>query len=122
MLILYTLRKTLRKRIENGTDILTVEVGEKSTIPEFRPSDSLRRKMHEGLISEEEFMPAWRDELLSRYESNPAPWLELIKRKHLAIMCDWKEGLYCWRHVFREVLRIIAIRNGVNLEYDGEIV
>lgn len=81
-----------------------------------------------GTLSDQEYTEKYLTLLRQRYRDDPEPFIRLVKRKELKILCYCakvtREGepVFCHRHLAADVLAKIAIHHGITVSREPEII
>lgn len=105
-------------------DALNITVKSAST-PEGRalaPTWKMVMASKQGKITWEQYTEQYLALLRKRYAQDQTPFLNILKRKRVVLICyctDWK---HCHRFLAMQVLQKIADHHQIKIELEGELI
>jgi len=87
----------------------------------FSPTTEMVRLYKSGQMSEEEYSKLYNRTMRDSYINNRDAWDELVRRDTVAITCFCREGVFCHRHLLREMLELVCAHQKLPFLYKGEI-
>lgn len=112
-------------RIDNrDPDTLDITIKSASTTEgrALAPTWALVMNHKRGQISDQEYTDAYLALLRVRYNENPTPFLDILKRDRVVLACYCPAGAFCHRHIAVDVLEKIAASKGIAVVRGGERV
>lgn len=73
-----------------------------------------------GEITDQQYTDAYLAMLRVRYKANPEPFLNLIQRGEVTLLCYCKAGKFCHRHIAAGVLQKIGAAHGIEVVIEAE--
>lgn len=108
-------------RDPDGLDI-TVKSASTPEGKALAPEWSMVTDHKKGLITDAEYHTRYLSLLRRRYKVTPGPFLIILKRQRVVLLCYCKTGAFCHRHIAVEVLTAIAQKQRIDVVSGGEVV
>lgn len=87
----------------------------------FAPDRWMVSQHKAGKLTDSKYIELYLELLRSRYQKNRAPFLSLLQRDRVVLVCYCPEGAFCHRHIAKEVLIKIAVAHGITASLGGEL-
>jgi len=72
-------------------------------------------------LTPEEYTALYYELLRSRFSADRQPFLDLVHRERLVLLCFCGAGAFCHRHLAVDILEKIATANGLTVVRGGEL-
>lgn len=96
---------------------ITAKTGRPAFAPDF--GDVMRYKR--GELSEQEYTKIYLDRMEESKLVLPRSWQSLNKRSEIALGCYCKAGVFCHRHLFKEIMQVHLEAQGFTVIQEGEL-
>jgi hypothetical protein len=110
-------------RGEDGLDITVKSatgVG-RLLAPTWAMVGGVKHWKHDKALTSEAYTTLYYDLLRSRFRADRQPFLDLVQRGRLVLLCFCPAGTFCHRHLALDILEKIATANGVTVIRGGEL-
>jgi len=96
-----------------------LDVTRKSGERAFAPTWEMVQEYKAGRLSEEDYTRLYHQRLKESLRENPQAWESLLHREEVVLVCFCPAGAFCHRHLLKEIIRRVCIRQGIPFEDGG---
>ena len=110
-------------RGEDGLDITVksaIGIG-KLLAPTWAMVGGVKHWKHYKALTPEEYTALYYELLRSRFRADNQPFLDLVQRERLVLLCFCPAGTFCHRYLAIDILEKIATANGLTVTRGGEL-
>lgn len=105
--------------VHKGYPVLDVTV--KSGDKTFAPTWDLLMRYKNGVIDKDRYTAEFTTLMRESYRINPNRWHEVCRVDSLIIACYCRAGIFCHRHLLKDMFKLVCQRQSLPFEYLGEI-
>lgn len=73
-------------------------------------------------LTPDRYTPVYHKLMRDRFQANPRPFLNLLRRDRVVLKCYCRAGEFCHRHLAVDVLKAIAEQQGIRVVDGGEVI
>lgn len=108
-------------RVAKERGIAFLDITAKSGIAAFAPDFNDIMKYKRGELSEEEYTEIYLKRMERSKVACPRFWKSLNRRYEVALACYCKAGVFCHRHLFKDLMQKELEQQGFTVIQEGEL-
>lgn len=108
-------------RLAKAQDIELLNITLASGNRAFAPTPEALKARRLGLMGDEEYTQRYVAKMRQSFVQQRSEWEQLKAKPRLALACYCAAGAFCHRYIFRDLMTAYLTREGVAVQYQGEL-
>lgn len=109
-------------RWAKANDIHVLDITAKSGVQVFAPDFGNVMAYKRGEMSKEDYAAIYRERMAYMKEKYPLHWWTLKRYPKVALACYCRAGVFCHRHLFRDIMKDYLEQHDIKVVLRGELL
>ena len=120
MIEIYTIQLAKYRKLD-PLGIKLIDITAKSGIEAFAPLISNVMLYKQSLLSESEYTELYLSKMRRSYKDHYDKWIEISSYSKIALACYCPAGVFCHRHLFKDIFKKHLDKKGIEFHDHGEL-